>query len=53
MRELGLRVHAARMRSLSYEWLTGLRETVINPERCPLTISEFTLKEFEKDKEIN
>ena len=43
----------ARMRRLSYEWLAGLREIVIDPERCPLTFSEFTLKEFEKDKEGN
>ena len=49
-RELGIRVHARR---LSYEWLAGLREIVIGPERCPLTFSEFTLKEFEKDKESN
>ena len=55
-RELGFRVHAARkarMRRLPYEWLAGLREIVIDPERCPLTFSEFTLKEFEKDKEGN
>ena len=25
----------------------------IDSERCPLTFSEFTLKEFEKDKEGN
>ena len=46
-RELGLRVHAARkarMRRLSYDWLAGLREIVIDSERCPLTFSEFTLK---------
>jgi phage terminase large subunit len=55
-RELGIRVHAARkarMRRLSYEWLAGLREIVIDPDRCPLTFSEFTLKEFERDKEGN
>ncbi len=55
-RELGIRVHAARkarMRRLSYEWLVGLREIVIDPKRCPLTFSEFTLKEFERDKEGN
>lgn len=55
-RELGLRVHAARkarMRRLSYEWLAGLHEIVIDSERCPLTFSEFTLKEFERDKEGN
>ena len=55
-RELGIRVHAARkarMRRLSYEWLAGLREIVIDPDRCPLTFTEFTLKEFERDKEGN
>lgn len=55
-RELGIRVHAARkarMRRLSCEWLAGLREIVIDSERCPLTFSEFTLKEFERDKEGN
>lgn len=51
-RELGIRVHAARkarMRRLSYEWLAGLREIIIDPNRCP----EFTLKEFERDKDGN
>ena len=55
-RELGLRVHAARkarMRRLSYDWLAGLRKIVIDSQRCPLTFSEFTLKEFERDKEGN
>lgn len=55
-RELGIRVHAARkarMRRLSYERLAGLREIVIDPDRCPLTFAEFTLKEFERDKEGN
>ena len=55
-RELGIRVHAARkarMRRLSYEWLAGLREIVIDADRCPLTFTEFTLKEFERDKEGN
>ena len=50
------KLHAARkarMRRISYEWLAGLREIVIDPERCPLTFSEFTLKEFERDKEGN
>ena len=35
-RELGIHVHAARksrMRRLSFEWLAGLREIVIDPER--------------------
>jgi phage terminase large subunit len=48
-RELGIRVHAARkarMRRLSYEWLAGLREIVIDPVRCPKTYEEFTLKEY-------
>jgi hypothetical protein len=37
-RELGIRVHAAwkaRMRRLSYEWLAGLREIVIDPNAAP------------------
>ena len=41
------------MGRLSYEWLAGLCEIVIDPECCPLTFSEFALKEFEKDKEGN
>ena len=36
----------ARMRKLSYEWLAGLREIVIDPFRCPRTFEEFTLKEY-------
>ena len=36
----------ARMRKLSYEWLAGLREIVIDPVRCPKTYEEFTLKEY-------
>lgn len=43
-RELGIRVHAARkarMRRISYEWLAGLREIVIDSERCPLTFQKF------------
>ena len=31
----------------------GLRGIVIEPKRCLLTFSEFTLKEFERDKEGN
>lgn len=53
-RELGLRVRPARksnMRRLSYEWLTGLREIVIDPVRCPLAYEEFRLKEFERDRD--
>ena len=52
-RELGLRARPARkshMRRLSYEWLAGLREIVIDPQRCPLTFAEFTLKEYMRDK---
>ena len=33
--------------------LAGFREIVIDNKRCPLTFSEFTLKEFERDKEGN
>ena len=36
----------ARMRKISYEWLAGLREIVIDPFRCPKTYEEFTLKEY-------
>ena len=53
-RELGLRVRPARksnMRWLSYEWLAGLREIVIDPVRCPLAYEEFRLKEFERDRD--
>ncbi len=55
-RELGIRVHAGRnagIKHLSYEWLGGSREIVIDPNRCPLTFSEFTLKEIERGRESN
>jgi hypothetical protein len=39
------------MRRLSYEWLAGLREIVIDPVRCPLAYEEFRLKEFECDRD--
>ena len=55
-RELGLRARPARkcnMRRLSYEWLAGLREIVIDSRRCPLTFQEFTLKEYLRDREGN
>ena len=39
----------ARMRKLSYEWLAGLREIVIDPFRCPKTYEEFTLKEYMRE----
>ena len=48
-REFGIRIRPARkarMRKLSYEWLAGLREIVIDPVRCPKTYEEFTLKEY-------
>lgn len=51
-RELGLRVRPARksnMRRLSYEWLAGLCEIVIDPVRCSLVYEEFRLEEFERD----
>lgn len=53
-RECGLRARPARkshMRRLSYEWLAGLREIVIDSERCPLTFAEFTLKEYMRDRD--
>lgn len=52
-RKFGLTARPARkgnMRDLSYRWLAGLREIVIDPHRCPLTFEEFSLKEFEKDR---
>lgn len=51
-RELALRVRPARksnMRRLSYEWLAGLREIVIDPVQRPLAYEEFRLKEFKRD----
>ena len=53
-REAGLRARPARkarMRRLSYEWLAGLREIVIDPERAPLAYEEFTLKEYARDRD--
>ena len=55
-RELSIRVHVAkkaRMWRLSYKWLAGLREIVIDTDRCPLAFTEFTLKESVRDKEGN
>lgn len=51
-RDYGLLARAAakgNMRDYSYQWLAGLREIVIDPKRCPLTLEEFMLKEFDKD----
>jgi phage terminase large subunit len=55
-RELGLRVRPARksnMRRLSYEWLAGLREIVIDPVRCPLAYEEFRLGRSSSDHSID
>lgn len=41
------------MRRVSYQWLQGLREIVIDPVRCPLTLEEFRLKEYAQDKDGN
>ncbi len=52
--ECGLRARPARkshMRRLSYEWLAGLREIVIDAARCPLTYAEFVNKEYLRDKD--
>ena len=52
-RDFGIKARPARkggMRKLSYQWLQGLREIVIDPVRCPLTFEEFSLKEYEKDR---
>lgn len=48
-REFGIRIRPARkarMRKLSYEWLAGLREIVIDPMKGPKRYEEFTLKEY-------
>lgn len=53
-REAELRMRPARksnMRRLSYEWLAGLREIVIDSVRCPLASEKFRLKEFERDRD--
>ena len=53
-RELGLRARPARkshLRRLSYDWLAGLREIVIDPERCPWAHEEFRLKEYMRDRD--
>ena len=53
-RDFGINARPARkgsMRKLSYQWLQGLREIVIDPVRCPLTFEEFSLKEYAKDKD--
>lgn len=55
-RMYGLAARPARkgnMRDLSYQWLSGLREIVIDPQRCPDALKEFRLKEFDKDKDDN
>lgn len=49
----GVRARAAgkgNMRKPSYEWLAGLREIAIDPDRCPLTFQEFSLCEYERDR---
>lgn len=53
-RDLGIRARPARkgrMRKLSYEWLANLREIIIDPERCPLTLAEFQNKEYLRDRD--
>lgn len=52
-RQFGIKAHPAKkgnMRKLSYQWLAGLREIVIDPKRCPLTYEEFCLKEYTRDR---
>ena len=52
-RSYGIAARPARkgnMRKLSYMWLAGLREIVIDPKRCPEALKEFRLKEYDKDK---
>ncbi len=52
-RDFGIKARPAKkgnMRKQSYIWLAGLREIVIDPQRCPLTYEEFALCEYMKDK---
>lgn len=37
----------------SMKWLASLPKIVIDPKRCPETTKEFTMYEFEKDKDDN
>lgn len=55
-RQFGLNARPARkgnMRDLSYMWLAGLREVVIDSSRTPDLAKEFQLKEYAKDKDGN
>ena len=55
-RNLGIRArpaHKGRMHKLSYEWLAGFREIVIDPVRCPLIFEEFAMKGYERDRDGN
>ncbi len=55
-RSCGVNARPARkgnMRHVSYQWLAGLREIVIDPKRCPLTYEEFALCEYAKDRQGN
>ncbi len=52
-RKYSLKARPARkgnMRDLSYRYLAGLRAIHIDPVRCPRAYEEFTLKEFERDR---
>lgn len=52
-RKRGINARAAEkgnMRRRSYEWLAGLREIAIDPERCPRAWEEFRLCEYAKDR---
>lgn len=35
----------------SYKWLQGLAAIVIDPQRCPYSLEEFGLAEYERDKQ--
>lgn len=55
-RKVGLNARPAdkgNMRRVSYQWLSGLREIVIDPVRAPHAFEEFTLCEFARDKQGN
>ena len=40
-------------REQSYKWLQSLRSIVIDPQRCPVAVQEFTSKEYDRDREGN
>ncbi len=57
MWDLGVKVIAARKGpdsvKFGIEWLSGLEEIIIDPDRCPNTAREFTTYELDKDRAGN